>query len=200
MNDKLVIDVGNLNRRVAGLEAGERPWRQVSATQVALGNLAVDSNDIRAVISGRFMIKRISSANVGSFINYNADTTDNNALTFGFNTDTTGMGASTEVSLAQITGRFATHDHATRTGNLELRTVYQGTIVTRVNLEGSNLAIFGSGATGVGSFGGGVGVIFIGNRTTSPSSNPSGGGILYVSAGALTYRGSSGTVTTIAAA
>jgi hypothetical protein len=49
------------------------------------------------------------------------------------------------------------------------------------------------------SFGGGSKVIFIGNGT-APSSNPTAGGILYVEAGALKYRGSSGTVTTIAAA
>ncbi len=49
-----------------------------------------------------------------------------------------------------------------------------------------------------GSYGGGVGVIFISNRTTAPTTNPTGGGILYCDAGALKYRGSSGTVTTIA--
>ncbi len=48
------------------------------------------------------------------------------------------------------------------------------------------------------SVGGGAGVIFIGNATTAPTSNPSSGGILYVQSGALKYRGSSGTVTTIA--
>ena len=35
-------------------------------------------------------------------------------------------------------------------------------------------------------------------NSTAPSSNPTGGGYLYVEAGALKYRGSSGTVTTIA--
>jgi len=48
------------------------------------------------------------------------------------------------------------------------------------------------------SIGGGSGVIGISNRTTAPTSNPSGGGILYCEAGALKYRGSGGTVTTIA--
>ena len=49
-----------------------------------------------------------------------------------------------------------------------------------------------------GSYGSGAGVVFIANRTTAPTTNPTGGGILYVEAGALKYRGSSGTVTTIA--
>lgn len=51
------------------------------------------------------------------------------------------------------------------------------------------------------SYGGGTGgMIGISNAQTVPTSNPSGGGVLYVEAGALKYRGSSGTVTTIAPA
>jgi hypothetical protein len=57
---------------------------------------------------------------------------------------------------------------------------------------GNNLGLNGS------SFGGGIRVMFIGDANTVPSSNPTGGGILYVEAGALKYRGSSGTITTIA--
>lgn len=59
-----------------------------------------------------------------------------------------------------------------------------------------NVALFST----VSSYGGGSGVIFIANATTVPTTNPSGGGILYVQGGALKYRGSAGTVTTIAAA
>lgn len=44
------------------------------------------------------------------------------------------------------------------------------------------------------------GNIFIGNVSVAPTTNPVNGGLLYVEAGALKYRGSSGTVTTIAAA
>ncbi len=51
-----------------------------------------------------------------------------------------------------------------------------------------------------GAFGGGDGVIGIANATTAPTTDPAGGGVLYVQAGALKYRGSAGTVTTIAAA
>ncbi len=50
------------------------------------------------------------------------------------------------------------------------------------------------------SLGGGAKVMNIGDATTVPTTNPTGGGILYSEAGALKWRGSSGTVTTIAAA
>ena len=49
-------------------------------------------------------------------------------------------------------------------------------------------------------FGGGRGVIAIHNASVAPTVNPSSGGILYVEDGELKYRGSSGTVTTIAPA
>lgn len=51
-----------------------------------------------------------------------------------------------------------------------------------------------------GQFGAGVKVIGLANATTVPTTNPSAGGVLYAEAGALKWRGSSGTITTIAAA
>lgn len=50
------------------------------------------------------------------------------------------------------------------------------------------------------SFGTGDGVIGLANATTNPSTNPTGGGVLYSNAGAATWRGSAGTVTAFAAA
>jgi hypothetical protein len=49
-------------------------------------------------------------------------------------------------------------------------------------------------------FGAGKGVIAIANALVVPSVNPNGGGVLFVENGALKYRGSAGTVTTIAPA
>jgi|GEM_PF-6444588 len=49
-------------------------------------------------------------------------------------------------------------------------------------------------------FGGGAKVIGLANATTVPTSNPTGGGVLYAEGGALKWRGSGGSVTTIAAA
>lgn len=59
--------------------------------------------------------------------------------------------------------------------------------------------LFAAGNLGLGgsSFGSGTGVIFIANASVNPSTNPSGGGVLYSDAGAGKWRGSSGTVTTI---
>jgi hypothetical protein len=57
----------------------------------------------------------------------------------------------------------------------------------------------GLNTTDFGGAGAGVKVIGIANGT-APTANPTSGGVLYVEAGALKYRGSSGTVTTIAPA
>jgi hypothetical protein len=59
----------------------------------------------------------------------------------------------------------------------------------------------GTGNLGIGTssqFGSGSLVIGLANCSVAPTTNPSGGGVLYVQSGALKYRGSSGTVTTIA--
>lgn len=84
-------------------------------------------------------------------------------------------------------------------------TVYVGSAST-------TLAAFGQGATeaafpqfvtmcaATGDYGGGSGVIFIGNAGGAPGSTPTGGGILSSQSGALHWKGSSGTDTTIAPA
>lgn len=43
----------------------------------------------------------------------------------------------------------------------------------------------------------GVTYLYIANASTVPTTNPSGGGVLYVEGGALTYRSSGGTITVI---
>jgi trimeric autotransporter adhesin len=71
---------------------------------------------------------------------------------------------------------------------------------SKLHVSGGSLTISG-GNIGAGSadFAGGSEVIGIVNGT-APSGTPVGGGVLYVEGGALKYKGSSGTVTTIAAA
>ncbi len=84
-----------------------------------------------------------------------------------------------------------------------------GTVLPLQILMGSTQAarMFPSGRTAVGASttDEGVGMLQLGGvayvaNTTAPGANPTGGGYLYVESGALKYRGSSGTVTTVAAA
>lgn len=85
--------------------------------------------------------------------------------------------------------------------NLEFKCV-TGTGKIYFKTNGDNIALQISDNQDVGingnDYGGGVKVVFIANATTIPTNNPVGGGILYAEGGALKYRGSSGTVTTIA--
>jgi len=68
---------------------------------------------------------------------------------------------------------------------------------TGISYLGGNLALFQTP-----SFGGGVGVVFIGNATTVPTSNPTAGFITWVdpTTGNYMARGKNGTITTLASA
>jgi hypothetical protein len=104
-------------------------------------------------------------------------------------------------------------------GHLQLARSSDGATITNFITDGTNgiinsvidtifqantterMRITSGGNVGIGTadqFGGGVKVVGLTNATTAPASNPTGGGVLYVESGALKYRGSSGTVTTIA--
>lgn len=76
------------------------------------------------------------------------------------------------------------------------------TFIASFGLSGQQLGLQNSafGPAFGQQFGGGVGVVGITNAETSPTTNPSGGGVLYAENGALKWRGSSGTVTIIAPA
>jgi hypothetical protein len=80
---------------------------------------------------------------------------------------------------------------------MQFSTTKLGTNTNVVRLTINNLGNFGFNNT---SYGNGEKVFSIGNCAVVPNANPTGGGILYCESGALKYRGSSGTVTTIAAA
>jgi len=88
-----------------------------------------------------------------------------------------------------------------------------GTVKSAIALDGGIATAYIANAAGTGaiqigttrnvqfgnsqSFGGGALVIGINNATTVPTTNAVGGGILYVTGGALTYRGTSGSAKTI---
>jgi hypothetical protein len=98
-------------------------------------------------------------------------------------------GAETNALLTTVTGSTSTIE--TRYGT----PLIFGTGATeRLRIDASGSFLLGGTTTP------GARVMYIANATTVPASNPSGGGVMYVEGGALKYRGSSGTVTTIAPA
>lgn len=78
--------------------------------------------------------------------------------------------------------------------------VINSTLDVTVNSD-NDITLIPGGNIGLGAsalnVGGGILCVFIPNATTVPTTNPVGGGALYVQGGALKYRGSSGTVTTL---
>jgi len=81
--------------------------------------------------------------------------------------------------------------------------ISDGTVRSYITADGSfltsstlttmgNLRVAGTAGTG-----GGSGVIAIANAGTVPTSNPTGGGVLFVNSGALQYRGTSGANATL---
>lgn len=84
-------------------------------------------------------------------------------------------------------------------GNQRFQVNNSGNAIFRATMfvaGGTNIQMNGT----TSDVGGGSGVIGITNRNTAPTTNPASGGVLYAESGALKWRGSSGTVTTIAAA
>jgi hypothetical protein len=78
-------------------------------------------------------------------------------------------------------------------GSTRAQVTADGSILTNATLTtAQNLRVGGSAADG-----GGLGIIGISNATTVPTSNPTGGGVLFVDGGALKYRGTSGSAGTI---
>lgn len=83
-------------------------------------------------------------------------------------------------------------------GNLRFQVNNAGNLITRATtLISTNCQI---GSTTAAVSGGGNGCIGISNASTNPTGNPTGGGVLYASAGALFWLGTSGAATQIAAA
>lgn len=151
----------------------------------ASGNLGIGTTSpltrLHAAISGTGTTNVLTVENSASPINVN------DTATISFRHNAAGFAGSATVG-SILTG----------SNNVALTLAsYDGTSL------GERMRITGGGNIGINTtdqFGGGVKVVGIANATTVPTTNPTGGGVLYVEGGALKYRGSSGTVTTIAAA
>jgi hypothetical protein len=125
----------------------------------------------------------------------------------------TGLGSNPAglLELAQpddTTPGLTIRGRTTGTNMAEFRRPSDGAVRTRISntaqLVTQEVAFLAGPAVQIGStstqVGGGSGVVGIANAGTVPTTNPTGGGVLYASGGALLWRGSNGTVTTIAPA
>jgi hypothetical protein len=193
--------------RASGAQTGSRNW-QIASNYQAYGNLDImrstsaTGNPTTAVMSIN------SSGNVGigatnptSLLHLNS-TADNGNPTL---TISGGTGSGTNVG--QIS--FYSNSGSAETSRIQaIRDAGNGygALTFFTTSSGGNtekMRIDRNGNIGIGTtdqFGSGAVVIGLHNATTAPTTNPTDGGVLYVSAGALKYRGSSGTVTTIAPA
>jgi hypothetical protein len=95
------------------------------------------------------------------------------------------------VGVASITADSGAAMQIGTAGANEMALFQNNSAIVRLLNSNMGLRTTDCGASAVGCFG-------IANATTVPTGAPAGGGVLYVEAGALKYRGSSGTVTTIA--
>ena len=174
------------------------------------GNNSTSTELMRLGATGGLTITGTTAANVGLIIKGAASQTanltewQNNSGTVRAAVDANGFivaGAGSAISNAIISARpfggsqvgVAVRGYASQTANLQEWQNSAGTVLAKVNSSGNIVA--GDMAIATSS----VSTIHISNGTI-PSADPTGGGVLYVEAGALKFRGSSGTVTTIAVA
>jgi len=101
-------------------------------------------------------------------------------------------GNSNTYSVASIAGETAANGGY---GNLIFSTGFNGSLVERMRID-----LSGNVGVGVSTFGTSAAKVLGLANATAPSTSPAGMGQLYVESGALKFRGSSGTITTIAAA
>jgi carbonic anhydrase/acetyltransferase-like protein (isoleucine patch superfamily) len=180
---------------------------QASANNTAVGNNSMvvlnGGNNNTAIGQGSMNSATTAGSNVAAGINSLFGlTTGNNNIGVGPNGGRAFTTGSHNTAIGDAAGYTdgttatgATIGNATLIGEnaqsqISNVIVLGKTITTRPNLY------FGAAPT-ADLTGGGVGVFHIANVVTPPASSPSGGGVLYVSAGALVYKGSSGTVTTL---
>jgi hypothetical protein len=133
--------------------------------------------------SGTVLVRVTSAGTVsanGAPDQFGINSSNSNGTSFNFtSTATNGRSYRIGHNFVVGAGEFSIYDNTSA--------------VERINISNTgNIGFNGR------SYGSGTLVMFIANATTAPTTNPTGGGILYVEAGALKYRGSSGTVTTIA--
>lgn len=146
--------------------------------------------------SSRRIIVNPSSGNAITMALAGSGSSGGNVVISG-GTNTNSSGISNAISISNTINNSGTGGH-TGIYLLQTETALGSGRTCLLDLAtggGSQFAVLRANEAGIAGT-----CLFIANLTTAPTSNPSGGGYLYVESGALKYRGTSGTVTTIAPA
>ena len=212
--DKLVFWNAASNKAAIGLDTSNNLWLQSTSLldaytgttrRMRLGNditfsfggqvLFESSGDVFLISNAGEMT--FAATNGGIIKTNTADTTDNKRIFISSSGD--GNGSNTRGAYANFygnesagTGRIDIEAGNVAGGDVSIKAGNQNMVVA---YRTTNLGLLGGN-----SFGSGVKVVSIPNATTVPTTNPTAGGVLYAEAGSLKWRGSSGTITTIAPA
>jgi len=149
------------------------------------GNIVSDTGSARLRVDGIAGGNIVSFRTTGSLVPFSIS--DDSRVVINGIADNSQIGLGIDPSNAKLRVRSRSAD----VYQLRIEKSSGGFLLS--TREDGNISMFSAG-----SFGSGSGVIHIANAGTTPTSDPSTGGILYVESGALKFRGSSGTVTTIA--
>lgn len=172
------------------LDPAGRPWRNLEQGKVR-------QNAKRIGLFQSFKVP-LGTRGIDQMERHTTSNTAGNNLTISAGGATSGATDKSAGDLILSSGIST----GTGTSKIQFQTVPAGSSGTSDNAAGIRLAIQGNniGINTTSNYGGGLGVIAIANAGTTPSSNATGGGILYAESGALKWRGSSGTTTTLGAA
>lgn len=169
--------------------------REVSPTGSATSSVTVASGSTATVIGLTAATATSYAANTTKRLTTN-DLYVTSANTVAMTADRAANTNFASYVLARAgTAMWALQNRSDSTDDLHLYNSNRGygTMLVEERATQANMTLLGN----TKSYGGGVGAILITNANTAPTTNPTGGGLLYVEAGALKYRGSGGTVTTI---
>ena len=191
--------------------AGTATITTTSAHNIGSGDLVVVAGITPGGFNGTYVVTAVPSSTAISYVNATSGP-QTVAGTISVYAQTSIVSRSAATSGLIIRGAASQSTNLTTWQNSGGNTVTSigsagGLYTDVINGQSSLSATISLGAsrnlalvTASPNYGGGSAVIMIGNAAGTPTSNPTGGGILYVESGALKYRGSSGTITTLGSA
>ena len=198
VNDGLVIGSGITNSMTNSLLVGGSNQANIRAGST-ICDLGTVANPFKTLYLNANVAGPVNSRSADNIVS-NAGAAVNNqvALFSGASGKIIQAGATAIGTLGALTLSNTTNASNISTGALV--TAGGLGVAGRAYIGGMFHALADVSLCGLAGLGGGAGVVGIVNATVVPTTNPVGGGVLYSQGGALKWRGSSGTVTTIAPA